>query len=257
MILVSNDDGYLANGVRELMKFLAPYDEVVAICPDSPRSGQSMALTFTQALRVREVESPVEGARLFKTNGTPVDCIKLARYAVLGDRNPSLVVSGINHGSNSAINVIYSGTMGAVFEGCALGVPSIGFSLTSHRDDADFSGCRRFVDMLVPSLLEHGLPDGVCLNVNIPDCHPIPTRIALTRQARGAWTEEYEKYIDPQGEPFYMVTGRFDNYEPDARDTDEWCLAHGIASLTPQLLDRTAPEASLPEWLKHEVSVQI
>ncbi len=250
MILVSNDDGYLARCVRELMKFLAPYDEVIALCPDGPRSGQSMALTFTQALRVTEVESPVEGARLFKTNGTPVDCIKLARYAVLGDRRPSLVVSGINHGSNSAINVIYSGTMGAVFEGCALGVPSIGFSLTSHRPDADFEGCRRFVDLLVPRLLSEGLPDGVCLNVNVPDTKPYPVEMRLTRQARGAWTEEYEKYTDPQGEPFYMVTGRFENYEPDARDTDEWCLAHGIASVTPQLLDRTAPADRLPAWLR-------
>lgn len=247
-ILVTNDDGYQAKGVAALMRFLKPYGDVVAVCPDGPRSAQSMALTFIHPLRIFEVASPVEGTRMYKTTGTPVDCVKLARHVLFHDKLPDLVVSGINHGSNSAINVIYSGTMGASFEGCALGVPSIGFSLTSHNPDADFEGCRKFVDMLVPELLKHGLPEGVCLNVNIPDVSPYPTELRLTRQAKGGWTEEYREYTDPQGLPFYMVTGEFHNEEPDARDTDEWCLAHGIASVTPQLLDRTAPVA--PEWLK-------
>ncbi len=251
-ILVTNDDGFQARGVHELMRFLLPYGEVVAVCPDGPRSAQSMALTFIHPLRLTEVPSPVEGARLYKTNGTPVDCVKLSRYTLFKDRLPDLVVSGINHGSNSAINVIYSGTMGAAFEGCALGVPSVGFSLTTHRPDADFEGCRRFVDMLVPQLLRHGLPEGVCLNVNIPAVTTYPTELRLTRQARGNWTEEYRRYTDPQGEPFYMVCGEFHNEEPDAQDTDEWCLAHGIASVTPQLLDRTAPSA--PQWLREAYS---
>lgn len=250
LILVSNDDGFEARGVRELMRFLLPYGEVVAVCPDGPRSAQSMALTFTQALRMTEVPSPVCGARMYKTNGTPVDCIKLSRFTMFRDRLPDLVVAGINHGSNSAVNVIYSGTMGATFEGCTLGIPSIGFSLTSHSPEADFGGVRRFVDMLVPQVLAGGLPEGVCLNVNVPAGTPWPTEMRLTRQARGHWTEEYREYRDPQGQPFYMVTGEFHNDEPQAEDTDEWCLAHGIASVTPQLLDRTAPATSVPQWLR-------
>lgn len=256
LILVSNDDGHEARGVRELMKFLVPYGEVVAICPDGPRSGQSMAISFTNVLKVTEVESPVEGARLYKLNGTPVDCIKIARYSVLEGRMPDLVVAGINHGSNSAVNVIYSGTMGAVFEGCALKIPSIGFSLTSHKADADFSGCRRFIDNLVPLVLENGLPEGICLNVNVPNCRPCPTEMRLTRQAKGAWHQEYVKYEDPHGDPFYMVAGVFRNEEPDAEDTDEWCLAHGIVSITPQKLDRTAPSGYVPEWLWADIHAE-
>lgn len=248
-ILVSNDDGYLAKGVRELIAWLSGFGEVTAVCPDSARSGQSMAITFNQFLRLTEVPSPAEGTRMYHVNGTPVDCIKLASHTLFRDKAPDLVVAGINHGSNAAVNVLYSGTMGAVMEGCLLGIPSIGFSLTDHSPDADFSRCRPFVERIVGEVVEKGLPSGLCLNVNIPAAGPVPTEMRLTRECRGHWSDEYVEYIDPHGQPFYMVSGLFDNMEPDAQDTDEWCLAHGIVSITPELVNRTAPKVEVPRWL--------
>lgn len=239
LILVSNDDGIEAPGVHALVDRLLPFGDVVAVCPDGPRSGQSMAITFNDALRVDRVED-YHGARMYKTNGTPVDCVKLAMHTVV-DRRPSLVAAGINHGSNASINVLYSGTMGATFEGCAFGIPSVGFSLTDHSFDADFSSCLPFVDSVVKSMLEHGISRGVCLNVNIPHNGPRPSEMRLVRAAKGNWNDEYKEYVDPHGRKFYWLTGIFDNEEPENELTDEWCLAHGIVSVVPVLLDRTVP----------------
>lgn len=249
LILVSNDDGYLAKGVRELIAMLVPYGEVVAVCPNQGRSGQSMALTFDAPLRIREEKSPVEGAKLYSCNGTPVDCVKVSRYAVLGGRMPDLVVAGINHGSNAAVNVVYSGTMGAVQEGCSWGVPAIGFSLTTHDPDADFSSVRLSVEALVPMLLEHGLPKGVFINVNVPDgvSH---APLSLCRECPAHWSEEYKEYADPMGNPFFMLSGHLINDAPDATDTDLYALAHGRTSVVAEVLDRTAPKPLLPEWLR-------
>lgn len=249
LILVSNDDGYMAKGVRELMAMLAPYGEVVAICPHTGRSGQSMALTFDAPLRVQEVDSPVEGSRLYSCSGTPVDCVKVARETVLGGRMPDLVVAGINHGSNASVNVVYSGTMGAVQEGAMWGVPAIGFSLTSHDPDADFSAVRPSVDALVPLLLEKGLPYGVFINVNVPkDVKEAP--MMFCRECRAHWSEEYEQYRDPQGHPFLMLAGHLVNDEPESTDTDLWALAHGRTSVVAEYLPRTAAPALVPDWLK-------
>ncbi len=249
LILVSNDDGYMAKGVRELMAMLAPYGEVVAICPHTGRSGQSMALTFDAPLRVREVESPVEGTRLYSCSGTPVDCVKVARETVLGGRMPDLVVAGINHGSNASVNVVYSGTMGAVQEGAMWGVPAIGFSLTSHDPDADFFAVRPSVDALVPQLLEKGLPFGVFINVNVPDgVKDAP--VMFCRECRAHWSEEYGQYKDPQGQPFFMLAGHLVNDEPESTDTDLWALAHGRTSVVAEYLPRTAASALVPDWLK-------
>lgn len=240
LILVSNDDGYQAPGVRELIQFLLPYGEVVAICPDGPRSGQSMALTFDRALTVKKVPYPVEGVKMHAVNGTPVDCVKISRYTILKGRRPDLVVAGINHGSNAGINVLYSGTMGAVQEACGMGIPSIGFSLTDHSHSADFSECKPIVDLLVGRVLEEGLPDGVFLNVNIP--HGLkPKGLRVTTECKGNWSEEYEEYEFPHGGKFYMLSGHFENDEPDNDSTDQWALAHGYASVTPECMDRTAP----------------
>lgn len=249
LILVSNDDGYLAKGVRELMAMLAPYGEVVAVCPDKGRSGQSMALTFDAPLRVREEVSPVEGTRLFSCTGTPVDCVKISRYAVLDGRMPDLVVAGINHGSNAAVNVVYSGTMGAVQEGCSWGVPAIGFSLTTHDPDADFTAVKDCVDTLVGKILEHGLPKGLFINVNVPD-GVADTPISLCRECQAHWSEEYKEYLDPTGHPFYMLAGHLVNDEPESVDTDLYALAHGRTSVVVERLDRTAPKDDLPEWLE-------
>ena len=248
LILVSNDDGYQARGVRELMKCLKDMGEVVGVCPDAPRSGQSMAITVNSPLRVERVED-VDGMEMHRVNGTPVDCVKLAMHVALGGRQPDLVVAGINHGSNASVNVVYSGTMGATFEGCAFGIPSIGFSLTDHHPEADFAPCLPFVRRLTELVLANGLPEGVCLNVNIPNTEKAPTEMRLARACRGNWSDEYKEYTDPHGHKFYWLTGKFRNDEPEATDTDEWMLAHGIVSVVPSMLDRTAPVDTLPEWL--------
>lgn len=248
LILVSNDDGYQARGVRELMKRLKDKGEVIGVCPDAPRSGQSMAITVNDAIRVTRMED-VDGMPMYKVNGTPVDCVKLAMHVVLGGRKPDLVVAGINHGSNASINVLYSGTMGATFEGCAFGIPSIGFSLTDHSPNADFGPCMPFVDRVCDAVLKNGLPEGLCLNVNIPDSEVRPTDMRVVRACRGNWSDEYAEYSDPHGQKFYWLTGKFRNDEPEATDTDEWCLRNGIVSVVPTLLDRTAPAPMLPFWL--------
>lgn len=249
LILVSNDDGYMAKGVRELMGMLAPYGEVVAVCPHVGRSGQSMALTFDAPLRIEEVESPVAGARLYSCSGTPVDCVKVSRECVLGGRLPDLVVAGINHGSNASVNVVYSGTMGAVQEGAMWGVPAIGFSLTSHDADADFMAVRPAVDALVPKLLEEGLPEGLFINVNVP--HGVAhAPMMFCRECKAHWSEEYQQYKDPMGKTFFMLAGRMVNDEPESTDTDLYALAHGRTSVVAELLDRTAPAPQVPAWLR-------
>ena len=247
LILVSNDDGIDARGVHALIDRLVKYGEVVVVCPDSPRSAQSMALTVNSPLRITPLPD-YNGAKMYKTNGTPVDCVKLAMHNVL-DRTPALVVAGINHGSNASINVLYSGTMGAAMEGCAFGIPSIGFSLTDHSPDADFGPCLPFVDAVTEGVLTHGLPQGVCLNVNIPDSDIAPSEMRLTKSCKGNWSDEYQQYIDPQGRKFYWLTGKFVNEEPENTDTDEWCLAHGIVSVVPVMLDRTATDRRGYDWL--------
>ena len=246
-ILVSNDDGIEAKGVHELITALPSDVEIICVCPDSPRSAQAMAITVATPLRIKRVKD-YKGAKMYKVNGTPVDCIKIAIDVIL-KKMPNLIVAGINHGSNAGVNVIYSGTMGAVFEGCAFGVPSVGFSLTSHDPNADFSGCIPFIKEIVPKVLKHGLPEGVCLNVNIPYSDVKPTEMRIARGCRGKWTDNYMEFTDPTGEKFYWLTGTFINEEPDNHDTDEWCLSHGIVSVVPTMLDRTAPDIDKYSWI--------
>lgn len=251
LILVTNDDGIEAKGVHELVKSLLNIGDVYCICPDSPQSGMSMALTVSTSLRVKELER-YHGARMFKVSGTPVDCVKIGIDNIL-ERRPDIVVSGINHGSNAAINVVYSGTMGAAFEGCAYGIPSIGFSLTSHKEDADFSPCLPVVDTLVKSVLDKGMPEGVCLNVNMPANIESYKEMRVTKACRGRWNDRYEEYFDPAKRPFYWLAGNFVNEEPDNEDTDEWCLDHGIVSIVPVMLERTYPRLEEFAWVPKSV----
>ncbi|MDE5874299.1 MAG: 5'/3'-nucleotidase SurE [Muribaculaceae bacterium] len=245
LILVTNDDGIEARGVHILIDSLLEFGDVVCVCPDSPRSGQSMAITVNDPLRVTPMPD-YKGAKMYKTNGTPVDCVKLAMHTLF-TTPPDIVVSGINHGSNASINVLYSGTMGAAMEGCAFGIPSVGFSLTDHSPDADFSGCVPFVKRIVGWMATHRLPDGVCLNVNIPDRLSDGGECRVVRECRGNWSDEYKEYVDPSGRKFYWLTGKFVNDEPDNCDTDEWCLAHGIVSVVPTKLGRTASIENIPD----------
>ncbi|MDE6295326.1 MAG: 5'/3'-nucleotidase SurE [Muribaculaceae bacterium] len=242
LFLVSNDDGYRARGVHELTKMLSRLGDVIAVCPEEAQSAMSMALTIKRPLRLRRLHDYAEsepGVEWYAVDGTPVDCVKLAMYAVLGERRPDMVCAGINHGSNSAINVIYSGTMGAAFEGTACGIPSVGFSLCDHSEDADFTPMMPFVEETVKKILAEGLPKGVCLNLNAPLSKELKG-IRYCRAAEGHWTDEYEPMQPPFGSTVYWLTGRFVTDEPDAEDTDEWALSHGYISIVPELLDRTA-----------------
>lgn len=247
LILVSNDDSIEAKGVHELIKALQAIGDVVCVCPEQPQSGMSMALTVNSSLRVKRLED-YRGTPMYRVNGTPVDCIKIAVDNLL-PRKPDIVVTGINHGSNAAINVVYSGTMGAAFEGCAYGIPSIGFSLTSHDENADFTPCLPVVDKLVRLVLENGLPHGVCLNVNMPAGVEKYSEMRVTKGCRGKWNDRYDEYRDPANRPFYWLAGNFVNLEPDDSDTDEWCLSHGIVSIVPVKLDPTFHHPELFTWI--------
>ena len=237
LILISNDDSVNAPGLHFLVDKVKELGDVWVVAPDEPKSGQSSSLTFNAPLRVTE-HSGYEGARLFSVSGTPVDCIKLAMHNIV-PRRPDIVLAGINHGSNAGNSVIYSGTMGAVLEGCNVGITSCGFSLLHHSLKADFSLSAPLVTEMIARLLAEPLPDGVCLNVNIP-ARVVPAGVKVCRAARGHWTEEYTKYLDPAGVPFYWLTGQFVNLEPDAEDTDEYWLSQGYMSAVPVAVDLSA-----------------
>lgn len=237
LILITNDDSVDAPGIHALAEALAPHADIYIIAPDEPRSGQSSAITVGAPLHIRERTSSCEGVRVFTISGTPVDCVKLGLHAVM-PRKPDMLLSGINHGSNTGNSVIYSGTMGAVMEGCMNGIPSVGFSLTHHSMKADFSLSIDLVRQIALKVLEQGLPDDVCLNVNIP-AKVTPLGIKVCRAARGHWTEEYKRYLDPSGNPFYWLTGTYINEEPDATDTDLHWLARNFVSVVPVQPDQT------------------
>ena len=244
LILISNDDGYQARGVQILARLLSQLGKVVAVCPDGPQSGKSMAITVNQPLRVRRLDNRGDGVEWYAVNGTPADCIKLAMHTILRDHRPDMVCTGINHGSNAAVNVLYSGTMGAAFEGCAFGIPSVGFSLDDHSADADFTPMLPYVEKIARTVLENGLPKGVCLNVNAP-ATPEIKGARLTVACNGYWSDEYAEHIDDEGKPYYWLTGDFINSEPDNPDTDDAWMKKGYISIVPCATDRTT-DAAIP-----------
>ena len=239
LILITNDDGHDAPGIEILTRLMMEIGDVVVVAPDGARSAQSNALTVTHPIRFKKTEEK-EGLSRYSCTGTPTDCVKLALNEIV-ERRPDLIVAGINHGSNSAINVLYSGTMGAVLEGCENGILSIGFSLCDHSLEADFSLCESFILQITRSALKNGLPHATCLNVNVPvgDIKGI----LVSRQCDGRWIKEYAKRIDPRGGSYFWLTGNFENHEPGAEDTDEWALDHGYISIVPTTIDLTAYEA--------------
>lgn len=246
LILITNDDGADANGIEILTRLMMQIGEVVVVAPDGPRSAQSNALTVTHPIRFKKIEEK-EGLIRYNCTGTPTDCVKLALNEIV-ERKPDLLVSGINHGSNSAINVIYSGTMGAVLEGCENGILSIGFSINNHSLDVDFSDFESYVLHITREALKNDLPHGVCLNVNAP-CGKI-AGVRISRQCDGHWTKEFAKRTDPQGKAYFWLTGYFENHEPEMEDTDEWALDHGYISIVPTKIDLTAYDAmeSMKKW---------
>jgi 5'-nucleotidase len=241
LILVTNDDGIEAGGLKALVDAAREFGEVVAISSQAPMSGMSHAITIKVPLRVKLVEEE-EGFRKYLTTGTPVDGVKLAFHSLL-ERRPDLVLSGINHGSNSSSSVFYSGTMGAVMEGAINHIPSIGFSLLDYDPDADFGPSVRVARELIGQVLRSGLPEGICLNVNIPSLPFEELKgIRMCSQANGYWKEEFEKRVDPNGNEYYWLTGFFHNREPEGGGigTDEWALVRHYVSVVPINTDLTA-----------------
>lgn len=235
LILVTNDDGIAAKGISELLNMACQIGDVVAVVPNGPRSAQSNAITVDVPIYLDKV-SETPNLALYKCSGTPTDCVKIAIDAIT-PRQPDLLISGINHGPNSAINVIYSGTMGAVFEGCTRGISSIGLSLCDHDEDADFSLAVPFFTQIVKNFIENPLPEGICLNVNAPKGEIRGVKIC--RQTKGFWTKEFEKRINPRGRTYFWMTGFFQNTEPNSYESDEWAIANGYIAITPAQVDTT------------------
>jgi 5'-nucleotidase len=241
IFLVTNDDGVEAKGLLSLIEVVRPLGKVLVVAPADPHSGMSHAITVKVPLRITKV-SEEEDVAIYKCYGTPVDCVKMAFNHLL-TRKPDLLVSGINHGSNASSSVFYSGTMGAVLEGCINEVQSIGFSLLNLDADADFSASMHYAGIIVKNVLQHGLPTSVCLNVNIPDGQRDGIAgIKICRQNKGYWKEEFDQRTDPLGRNYFWLTGNFHNSEPDAPDTDEWALTHQFVSVVPQKIDLTSYE---------------
>lgn len=242
LILISNDDSVNAPGLHVLVDCVKEMADVWVVAPDEPKSGQSSSMTFNAPLRITPHDD-YRGARLFSVSGTPVDCVKLAMHNIL-PRRPDLVLAGINHGSNAGNSVIYSGTMGAVFEGCMNGIPSVGYSLLHHSLKADFSECVPHVKEITAKVLASGLPEGVCLNVNFPAKVKIEG-MKVVRAARSHWTEEYRQYTDPHGKPFYWLTGQQINEEPDDPATDLYWLGRAYATCVPCVALQNAPASGI------------
>jgi 5'-nucleotidase len=244
-ILISNDDGIAARGLRHLidcMRLVAPDAQIVAVAPAGGCSGMSSAITVDRPIRL--INHPDHnGAKMYSVTGTPVDCVKLGIHALFADgAMPHLMLSGVNHGSNSGNSNIYSGTMGAAMEACMIGIPAIGFSLLSHNPEADFSQTTPFVTRIISAVIAKGLPKGVCLNVNMPkDC--TPQGIKVTKCSDGRWTEEYQQFEDPHGRKFYWLTGQYVNFAPDDPTGDNYWLERNYVTVTPIRPDQTHIES--------------
>lgn len=238
LILVTNDDGVKAQGLRTLVMIMRQLGDVVVIASDRSMSGMGHAVTTQTPLMPRIIEES-EGYIEFVTNGTPTDNVKLGKHRLM-HRKPDLVVSGINHGSNAAINIIYSGTMAAVLEASIDGIPAIGFSLLDYKHDADFSHVEDWIKKITLKVLNEGLPEGVCLNVNIPQISGEAIKgIKVCRQAKARWVEEFEERTDPYGRKYYWLGGNFENGDPHP-DSDEKALADNYVTVVPVQFDFTA-----------------
>ncbi len=241
LILISNDDGYQAKGLAILIRAARKFGDVLAVAPERGESGMSHAISIKKPLRVTQ-RAKEEGYALYSINGTPVDSVKMALNQ-LTDRKPDLVLSGINHGSNASISLIYSGTLGAAREGCLNGIPSIGLSLLNHAADADFSVVEQYLSQIISEALKHGIADQTLLNINFPDIEPKDCKgIKVCRQTKGVWKEEYDKRTDPHGGTYYWLTGNFSNHEPESTDTDEWALENNYVAVVPIMIDTTSHE---------------
>lgn len=242
LILVTNDDGITAPGMKALIEVMKELGDVVVVAPDKPQSGMGHAITINSTLRINK-SNYHNVKEEYSCSGTPVDCVKIAVNKIL-NRKPDLCVSGINHGSNVSISVIYSGTMSAAVEGAIESIPSVGFSLCDYSIDADFTSAKTIAKTIAQNVLKNGLMPNTCLNVNIPPLHINELKgIKVCRQARANWIEELDERKDPSGNSYYWLTGKFQNFETASNDTDVWALDNGYVSVVPVQFDMTAHQA--------------
>ena len=237
LILVTNDDSVNAKGIQSLVKIASKSGRVVVVAPDKPQSGMGHAITINDPIRMNRVEmfGQIEA---YSTTGTPVDCVKLAIYEILGQK-PDLVLSGINHGENSSTNVLYSGTMSAAIEGAMEGLPSIGFSLANYAHDADFMQYEEYISRIIEHVLEKGMPKHTCFNVNIPNVQYDSIQgIKFCTQAHAFWADRFDRRMDQFGRPYFWLTGEFGEVNPKV-DSDLHALANAFISIVPTQFDLT------------------
>lgn len=248
LILITNDDGLFAPGIKALANIASEFGDIVIVAPDSPQSGQGHAITLDQPLRINKVNT-FNQLEAYECSGTPADCVKLAKHLIIKDRKIDLCLSGINHGANSSINILYSGTMSAAMEASIEGINSIGFSLLDFSFDADFDASSHHIADIIDKTLKYGLTHTSLLNVNIPKLKKHELKgIKICRQAEGRWVEEFIEGTDPRGQKYYWLTGKFVT-EDDVEGTDEWALRNGFISIVPSGHNLTRYQAL--ETLKH------
>ena len=242
LILVTNDDGINSKGIKILVDIMTNFGEVLVVAPDSPQSGMGHAITVGNTLRLYKTKV-FNGINSYQCSGTPVDCVKLAKHHILESKKPDLLVSGINHGPNTSISVVYSGTMAAALEAAIDDIPAIGFSLCDYASDADFSHTTGYVEKITKQVLEKGLPVGVALNVNMPSKKSGPINgVKVCRQARARWKEAFDERIDPYGERYFWMAGNF-NMLDNGEDNDVWAIKNNYVSVVPTQFDMTSHDA--------------
>jgi 5'-nucleotidase len=245
LILVTNDDGIVAPGIKALVEACKEIGEVVVVAPDKPQSGQGHAITLNQPTRLRQVQV-FENVVAHECSGTPVDCVKLAKNVLYKNRTIDLCVSGINHGSNASINIIYSGTMSAAMEASLEGINSIGFSLLDYSFEADFTAAKHFATQIINNVLKNGMPATKLLNVNIPKGTIDDIKgIKVCKQAEGIWVEDFKEAEDPRGQKYYWLSGQFVNLDT-VDNTDVHWLENNYVSVVPSGHDLTKYEAIDP-----------
>ncbi|MBB3698799.1 5'/3'-nucleotidase SurE [Flammeovirga yaeyamensis] len=239
LILITNDDGITSKGIGFLVNIMHQIGEVVVVAPDSPQSGMGHAITIHDPLKYYESDIFSElGIKAYQCSGTPADCVKLAKNHIL-DRLPDLVVSGVNHGSNSSVSILYSGTMSAALEATIEGLPALGFSVCDYSYDAEFDHTKELVSEIAKKVIEKGLPSGTALNVNFPKVSDEPIKgFKYCRQAKGKWQEEFDERTDPSGRRYLWLTGKYVLFD-EGNDTDEWAINNNYASVVPVKIDLT------------------
>lgn len=240
LFFITNDDGINAKGINSLIEVIKSIARIIVVAPEESQSGMSHAITMTNPLYLRKVKDDKD-VTIYACNGTPVDCVKIAFDSIMTNKEmPAMIISGINHGSNSAVNVLYSGTMGAAIEASFYDIPSLGFSLLDHDHDADFSASKKIVSEIIGKVMTSEIDLPFCLNINIPNLPYDKIKgIKVCRQNKGYWREEFDKRQDPRGRDYYWLTGYFHNTENEATDTDEWALNNGYVSIVPIQVDLT------------------